>query len=254
MAKTSDQGSRARAMPAGDRLHRTSSRKGKIRQENYDKILAAAETVFAERGLEGATTALIAKKAGIAKANLHYYFATKLDLYKEVTSSILDLWLNAFDTINLDDDPHAALTQYIRSKIDLSRKRPMASRVFANEIIRGAPVIRRFLSNELRAWVREKTDILDRWARLGKMEVLENPEHLFFIIWAATQTYADFSSQMCQVLGKKKLDDSDYEAGARMISRLVLAGCGINVAGITQETALVQAKNFRSRKLKSGIG
>src|SRR5690242_9006825 len=46
------------------------------------RILAAAESVFAETGFSGATTAEIAKRAGVPKANLHYYFKTKTDLYR----------------------------------------------------------------------------------------------------------------------------------------------------------------------------
>jgi TetR/AcrR family transcriptional regulator len=202
-------------------------RVGWRRLENSKRILAAAEAVFSERGYEGATTALIAKKAGLAKANVHYYFPTKLHIYKAAIESILKLWLSAFDSIQPDDDPTEAFTKYIRAKIDYSRTRPFASRVFANEIIGGAPVIRRFLSSDLRKWVQRNCNIFRRWADAGKITPLAHPEHLFFIIWAATQTYADFSAQMCAVLGKKKLTDDDYEYGANLLTHLILVGCGV---------------------------
>ena len=47
-------------------------RKAHIRESNEAHLLACAEAVFAERGLEGASTAMIAERAGLPKANLHY--------------------------------------------------------------------------------------------------------------------------------------------------------------------------------------
>jgi TetR/AcrR family transcriptional regulator len=205
-----------------------SNKVGQIRRENYDKILTAAEEVFAERGYEGATTSLIAAKAGLPKANVHYYFPTKLDIYKAVMSSIFDLWVGALDNIDPKNEPAEALAQYIRSKIDYSRTRPLASRIFANEVIRGAPVMQRFLSTHVRKWVREKCLVFESWAKAGKMKPLANPEHLFFTLWATTQSYADFNAHMCAILDKKKLSESDYDAGAKLITQLVLAGCGIS--------------------------
>ena len=202
-------------------------RAGRIRIKNRERILAAAEAVFSERGYEGATTALIAKKAGIPKANLHYYFPTKLHIYKETIASILHLWLSPLANIRSDDDPAEALTRYIREKIEYSRTRPFASRVFANELIAGAPVIRRYLSNDLRKWVQQRCAVFRHWARSRKMVPLSHPEHLFFIIWAATQTYADFSVQISAVLGKRKMAAADYEAGSALLTHLILSGCGI---------------------------
>jgi TetR/AcrR family transcriptional regulator len=201
---------------------------GQIRRENYEKIIAAAEEVFAERGYEGASTSLIATKAGLPKANVHYYFPTKLDIYKAVMSSIFDLWAGALDNIDPKKEPAEALAQYVRSKINYSRTRPLASRVYANEVIRGAPVMQPFLASHVRKWVREKCLVFESWAKAGKMKPLANPEHLFFILWASTQSYADFNAHMCVILDKKKLSESDYDAGAKLITQLVLAGCGIS--------------------------
>ena len=107
-----------------------------------------------------------------------------------------------------------------------SRDRPHASRVFANELIRGAPNIEGFLANELRDWVRRKSAVLEGWIRRGKMERVD-PAHLFSIIWAATQQYADFGVQVSAILGRKRLNDADFEVAAKTVTQLVLAGCGI---------------------------
>ena len=190
------------------------------------KILGAAEAVFAEHGYSGASMSEIARRAGIPKPNLHYYCKTKQELYRRVLRRILDLWLGTADEIRPDSDPAQALAHYIAAKIDLARRRPLASRVFANEVIHGAPQIGKFLETELQDWVAAKSKVIDGWVKAGKMRPID-PRHLFFMIWAATQTYADFAVQIAAVLGRKTLKPADYEQAARQTTEIVLRGCGL---------------------------
>ncbi|MCW0182373.1 MAG: TetR/AcrR family transcriptional regulator [Zavarzinia sp.] len=199
---------------------------GRIRQRNKARIIAAAEKVFAERGYDGATTAEIAEIAGLAKSNVHYYFGTKEAIYREVVAGIVDLWLKAFGEITAEDDPATAISAYIRQKLLYSRKRPLASRIFATEIIRGAPILRPFLEADLRDWVEDKAKVLAHWAAQGRMDEV-SPHHFFFMIWAATQTYADFASQIAAVLGHKRLREADFEEAIATVTAIVLKGCGI---------------------------
>jgi len=53
------------------------------------------------------------------------------------------------------------------------------------------------------------------------------PEHLLFMIWAMTQTYADFATQIAAVLGKDKLDATVFTAGRETATALVLRGLGL---------------------------
>jgi len=201
-------------------------KQGRVRKQNRARIIRAAETVFAERGFSGATTSAIADKAGLPKANVHYYFGTKSALYREVIGNILDLWLAALPDMSEDDDPAQVLTEYLRTKVMLSKERPLASRIFANEIIHGAPVLKEYLATDLRQWVEQKSKVLTTWERMGKMDPVD-PFHLFFLIWAATQTYADFDVQIRAVLGRRKLKDDDFEAALETLTHVVLKGLGI---------------------------
>jgi TetR/AcrR family transcriptional regulator len=194
------------------------------------KILAAAEAVFAEHGFSGAAMSEIARRAGIPKPNLHYYCKTKEELYRRVLQRILDLWLGTADEIKPEADPAEALAHYIAAKIDLARRRPLASRVFANEVIHGAPQIGDFLENELQDWVARKAKVIDGWVKSGKMQPVD-PKHLFFMLWAATQTYADFAVQIAAVLGRKSLKPADYDAAAKQTTELVLRGLGLSPRG-----------------------
>jgi TetR/AcrR family transcriptional regulator len=200
---------------------------GHIRQRNRALILAAAEEIFATQGYRGATTAAIAKKAGLPKANVHYYFGTKEALYMAVLEDILGLWLGELDRLTETADPATALAGYIRAKIRLSRERPLASKVYANEMIRGARHTRDFLKNELRNLVKEKAGVLEAWAAAGRIEPVD-PVHFFSVIWAATQHYADFEVQVGSLLGRRQLSAKDYDEAAETVVRMVLRSCGLD--------------------------
>lgn len=199
---------------------------GRIRKATMAHIVATSERVFAQAGFNGVSMADLARAAELPKPNLHYYFGNKEGLYRAVLANIMSVWISATDHILPENDPAEALSLYVRSKMALSKDRPHASRVFANEILNGAPQLRSFLANDLRALVKEKTRVFDQWAERGLMEKVNAP-HLLFAIWAMTQTYADFEAQIAPVLGVSKLGDSAYEDGAETIIRLVLQGCGV---------------------------
>lgn len=201
-------------------------RKEHIRNAAVADILAAAEAVFARAGFAGATMAEIADGAGVPKANLHYYFRTKASLYQAVLDNTLTLWLSETDGITMDADPATALGDYIRAKMRLTATHPDASRVFANEMLHGAPQIGDYLRNELKALVDEKSKAIEHWAKQGKIDPID-PRHLFFTIWAATQTYADFQPQVCAVLGKSKISRAELDRATDQLVTLVLKGCGI---------------------------
>jgi TetR/AcrR family transcriptional regulator len=200
--------------------------KGQIRQANESHILAAAERVFAGAGFGGATMVAIADEVGLPKANLHYYFGSKQDLYRAVLAQILQDWLAPMHVFTPEADPKTAIEAYIRAKMALSAQRPHASRVFANELLHGAPVVKGLLETDLRDLVRQKAKVIAQWVRAGRMAQVD-PAHLFFTIWAATQTYADFEVQVCAVLGHKELTAKDHEQATEHVVALILRGCGL---------------------------
>jgi len=198
-----------------------------IRQTSIDHILAAAEPVFSRYGFEGATMAQLAAAAGLPKANLHYYFGTKEGLYHAVLEGILALWLDdAALWIVADRHPAEGLTGYVRAKMAHSRLRPHASRIFAGELLRGAPCIKMYLGLELRNRVTDLAAVIAGWSARGLMDTV-NPAHLLFNIWAMTQTHADFDVQIRAVLGKVSIDDAEFATMTETVVSLVLKGCGV---------------------------
>ena len=195
-----------------------------IRERNKELILRAASEEFADKGFAASKTSDIAAKAGLPKPNVYYYFKSKENLYREVLESIIDPILRASTPFNADGEPNAVLSNYIRSKLMSSRDRPFASKVFASEIMHGAPHLSEQQVQLLNAQAKHNIDCIQTWIDRGQIAPID-PHHLMFSIWAATQTYADFDWQISAITGKAKLQDSDYEAAAQTIIRLVLKGC-----------------------------
>ncbi|MDE8344719.1 MAG: TetR family transcriptional regulator C-terminal domain-containing protein [Acidocella sp.] len=196
---------------------------GQVRRARVGRILKAAERLFAANGFEGTTTADIAALAKLPKANVYYYFPTKEKLYLAVLDRILDLWLGEADIwIVPSRGPREALTNYIRAKIDLAREHPEASRIYASELLRGAPHLTGYLHITLRNRVMVLGKVIDGWVAQGLMHPVD-PVHLLSCIWAMTQTYADFAVQIAAISGKMTLDDDVFVRATHIVTRMVTA-------------------------------
>jgi TetR/AcrR family transcriptional regulator len=199
---------------------------GRIRQKNEKAIIAAAEVEFARHGYKGTSMNSIAQAVGLPKANLHYYFNSKQGLYIAVLNNILSQWENALDSMTVDDDPAVALSRYIRAKVEFSRTQPLASRIFAMEVISGGQQLIAHYNQDNRDWFRGRTEVFQAWIDAGKMDPID-PANLIFMLWGSTQHYADFASQICLFTGKSGLKKSDFEDAADNLERIILKGCGL---------------------------
>ena len=195
----------------------------RIRARNEDKILDAALEIFADHGFKGATIDQIATRAGMSKPNLLYYFRRKRDLYLAVMERTLDMWLQPLGAIRADGDPAQEIRAYINRKLEISKTRPTASRLFANEIIQGAPLLTPILRGSLREIVDEKAAVIAGWAKAGKIADVD-PYHLIFVIWAVTQHYADFAAQVEAVAGGRLSDPEFFRETETAIDQILLRG------------------------------
>jgi len=194
----------------------------RIQLQKEDLILDAALDVFSEHGFRGTTIDQIARRAGISKPNLLYYFRTKDEIHRSLLDRLLDNWLEPLRKMKANGNPLSEIRSYMRRKLELARDYPKESRLFANEIIRGAPHLTEDLLG-LKALVDEKATLMRKWMRAGKMAQCD-PHHLIFSIWATTQHYADFDAQVRVVLGKPGEGDGRFEDAARFLDRLYLEG------------------------------
>ncbi|WP_323780412.1 TetR/AcrR family transcriptional regulator [Thalassovita sp.] len=204
---------------------RTNSKKER-RQESEKLILSAAEKVFSEAGFGGATMQLIADMAGLPKANLHYYFPTKEALYRQVVENIFQIWLQAADVFDEADGPAEGIGAYIDAKMEISRRHPAGSKVWASEVMHRAPVIQDYLETTLLQWTAGRAAIINRWISEGRMDPI-NPDHLLYMLWATTQHYADFGHQIETLNGGQPLSDTQWEVAKENVKRIILKGIGV---------------------------
>lgn len=197
--------------------------RSRIQQKNRELILDAALEVFSLHGFRGATLDQIAEGAGLSKPNLLYYFPSKEEVHTALLTGLLDTWLDPLREMDPKGEPLTEILAYVRRKLDLARDFPRESRLFAGEILQGAPRMRAAIEGDLRRLVEEKAEVLTRWMDEGRIARVD-PVHLIFSIWALTQHYADFDVQVRAVLGPEH--DPFAEAGGfleTLFSRLLRA-------------------------------
>jgi len=193
------------------------------RIEKERAILVEAEAQFARHGFEGATLEGIAAALALSRHNLLYYFPSKEALYRRVLDDVMTQWLAGMGALAVGDDPATALRQYIGAKLRSARERPGGSRIFAQEVMAGAPRYGDALLARVQPVLQADVKVFQRWARQGRIRKLDFT-HLMFMIWSATQSYADLAPQFALLLGKPALDGSDFAAAQAALESVLLEG------------------------------
>ncbi|MEU8898201.1 helix-turn-helix domain-containing protein [Nocardia sp. NPDC048505] len=75
----------------------------------HRELLDAAARVFGELGYEGTTVAAITAEAGVSRATLYVYFASKDEIFHALAERVRDEFLAAQEFEATDPDPSAAL-------------------------------------------------------------------------------------------------------------------------------------------------
>jgi TetR/AcrR family transcriptional regulator len=167
----------------------------RIQQRNRKRILEAALDVFSSHGYRGATLDLISDEAGLSKPNILYYFSGKEEIHVTLLNQLMETWLDPLEDLNAEGAPLEEIMRYVHRKLEMSREFPRESRLFANEILQGAPRMAPHLQSGLKPLFDRKTALIRQWISEGRLAQVE-PRHLLFSIWATTQHYADFDAQV----------------------------------------------------------
>ncbi len=206
----------------------------RIRARNKRAILAAAITIFREKGFDGASIAAIAAIAGLPKANVYYYFRNKAAIYQTIIGDLIGEWDKALAHLTPEREPADALAAYIRAKLDFSRRHSAQSQMFASEAVHGGRFLTRKDRAHMQAITAEKARVFAGWMKAGKMRALD-PMHLFIMLWASTQFYADFPVLAAAALDTRQIRRTDYERAAETIVGIVLRGCGVQESEIRNQ-------------------
>lgn len=194
------------------------------RDEIKETIREAAIAEFALHGLRGATTQAIAERAGLSKAQLHYYIDSKEALYAELLQHVTEEWSrDSFSDIK--GEPAEVIEAYVRKKLAFSFEHPQLSKMFANELISGGEVLRTMLTRP-RSRASQAVETLQRWIDEGRLRPLD-PLLLLMHIWAVTQHYADFDVQVRFMLRLRAGEALNREHIAEEVVSFVLHGCGL---------------------------
>lgn len=192
-------------------------------------ILNEAENQFAVFGFEGASLESIANAVGISRHNLLYYFPSKEVLYRRVLDDVVFGWLAGMENVWREQtDPVKALRAYIHGKLRSSFERPNAAKIFAKEVIAGAPRYADVIAARVKPVLAQEVQAFERWASKGLVARLDFT-HLMFVIWTVTQAYAEHQAQFAILLDKPALEESDFDRAEEVIVRLVLSGLGQKV-------------------------
>jgi TetR/AcrR family transcriptional regulator len=192
------------------------------RAEIEQRIVDAAKPLFARHGYDGTSIDRIAADAGLSKQNLLYYFPRKQALYRAVLGRVLDVWLSYMDAMSQrEDDPEAALREYIAGKLRFSFEHPDDSRIYASEVIAGAPHFADEIERRVVPALQADAAVFRRWAKKGWCRPVD-ARHLMVVLWAATQAYADFGKQVCLILGKPRLTKADFALAEAQLVDMVL--------------------------------
>jgi TetR/AcrR family transcriptional regulator len=201
----------------------SAGRRARAGEARRAAILKAALAVFARLGPDGASVEAIAQAAALSKTNLLYYYPSKEDLYLAVLEQGLALWLSPLGRFTEADDPAEAIEALIAAKLEMSRDHPEVSRLFALEMLRGAPVLKPVLTGPLKAVFDARCAVIAAWIAAGKLRPV-GPPHLIFAIWALTQHYADFAVQVRALTGRSLTDRTFMAETLSTIAQLVLHG------------------------------
>lgn len=199
----------------------------KVGERNRLKIMAAAEQEFANSGFKGTSIQKIADRAELPKTNILYYFKSKNALYNALLEQILGVWNSRFDQAKAGDDPAETLAAYIAEKLETARLRPLASKIFALEIINGAPNLSDEFNEQHKKWMLGRIEVIQAWIDTGKIKC-DHPHYLLFSIWASCQHYADFSTQITHLKGQA-MTTKDYKDASKQLIQMILNGCGLAV-------------------------
>ncbi|MDP0928972.1 TetR family transcriptional regulator C-terminal domain-containing protein [Paracoccus onubensis] len=201
----------------------------KKRREMHIAIRDAAIREFARNGLAGTSTQAIAQSAGISKAQLHYYISSKEELYQQVLGHIVRQWREIFFLSPARDDPATAIATYIERKLRHALEYPDVSRLFANEIARGAPEMAGHW-DELKASVNEASGVIRGWIEAGMLAPVD-PLLFQINMWAVTQHYAEYEAQARVLMDVPDGAPLDADRIIAEATELFLLRCGLQERG-----------------------
>jgi len=172
-------------------------------------ILQAALREFGDYGLEGARTDDIARRAGVNKALIHYYYKDKQSLYGATLDVVFaGLAASLLRVVEREQTPRETVLAFAGAHFDYLASSPMFPRVVQREMMRTgrhpSPHIRRIVTRYLRPVQQRLMQVLLRGFESGEFRRV-NPLHFVFSMVAMNIFYFSGTQVVELITGKDPL-------------------------------------------------
>ncbi len=218
-------------MPAAAPLYAPQhARQTQAGERTAERILDAAEELFAERGYNGATLRDVATRVGVRPPSLYNHFASKDALYAAVLERGIGplvelLARSAAAPVEVSTDPGQLVTEVM----EILARRPGLPRLVLHETLAGG----QRLTPILRSWIAPAFARAHELVALSPAASRWDPEQIPLLVLAMYHVvlgYFTIASLYRDVSGAELLGDAALEAQTRFLRELVgrLFGAGSN--------------------------
>jgi AcrR family transcriptional regulator len=198
-----------------------------------DRILKAAERLFAEHGYDDTSVRAIVAKARVNQAAINYHFAGKDGLYREVLRTAIHA-LTEQQIAHAQEmkamSREAALGEFVRHQLRPLVARDELSRylrIFNWESVRPTGVYRKLVSEEAAPFMDVAVDLVRRFIPMADERTLK-----FAAVWLVGQCsiFVRNREQLANPPASLVLDEAALDRLAELVSHWAIAGLGAQAA------------------------
>lgn len=206
----------------------TFSKTEMIEPETKQRILDAAEELFANQGYKGAGVKSIAAKAGVTGAMINYYFDNKENLYHAVLDRITeDIRGLVKDILATGKPPAERLEIFYGWFFDYAAQHPNFSKL--TKMGMGGPEkehFQRLVKTFFKPMFEVAHGFFKKELRVRKMSD-DDISHLLLSIYGQTITYFSDAEFMSVLLGRNALDPKELQKRKECLLDLIFKSIGV---------------------------
>ncbi len=201
------------------------------KQPSRDKILDAAESLFARRGFMGIGIAEVAEAVGLSKSSLFHHFRSKAQLYAAVMARILErIETRLIVALASGGTPTVRLDRAVDALIDALAEHQTYARLllrslFEDDELAGDLPEEQAANASIRRIVAALSDILQEGVAAGALRPASVPHTLQTLIGATIYHFAsgDFGDEL---LGRAIFTPSEVQRRKDEVKALIRHGLG----------------------------
>jgi TetR/AcrR family transcriptional regulator len=163
---------------------------GERPDDTRERIIDAAQEIFARDGFVGAKMQEIADKVGIQRPSLFYHFKNKEALFVAAHEQVFARIEPVFrESLVPDGDPFVQLDRVTRTVLAVMAEQPGFARMVARTAVDRHPAAVRIVRGYLQPLVDVSVDFLRRWQRRGVFRSDIDPFFFTLNSWGAALIY-----------------------------------------------------------------